>query len=164
MYCIVLYKTYIFVQIYNQINMRSILITCLLLAAGSTIAIAQCDKKVSLTSSKTQHWDDHGTLKHTDDEKVIVEFTQSDVTVSINNDGGQQKLTGKIKSDTCDWKIPFKEGRTRIHLTLSSDNGESRDYTMTITGKDGKISFMAESKDEPDDIIKLEIDKFEEKN
>jgi hypothetical protein len=144
--------------------MRSILMTCLLLAAGSTIAMAQCDKKVSLTSSKTQHWDDHGTLKHTDDEKVVVEFTKSDMTVSIDHDGNQQQLTGKVKSDTCDWKIPFKDGRSRFHVTLNNDNGESRDYTMTITGKDGKLSFTAESKDEPDDIIKLDIDKFEEKN
>ena len=144
--------------------MRSILITCLLLAAGSTIAMAQCDKKVSLTSSKTQHWDSQGALKHTDDEKVIVEFTKSDVTVSIDHDGGQQKLSGKIKSDTCDWKVPFKEGKTRLHVTLSNDEGESRDYTMTIIGKDGQLSFMAESKDEPDDIIKLEVEKFEEKD
>jgi hypothetical protein len=144
--------------------MRSIFMTCLLLVAGSTIAMAQCDKKVSLTSSKTQHWDDHGTLKHTDDEKVVVEFTKSDMTVSIDHDGNQQQLTGKVKSDTCDWKIPFKDGRSRFHVTLNNDNGESRDYTMTITGKDGKLSFTAESKDEPDDIIKLDIDKFEEKN
>lgn len=163
MYCIVLYKTYIFALLNNQINMRSILMTCLLLAAGSTIAMAQCGKKVRLTSSKTEHWDNHGTLQHTDDEKVAVEFDQSDITVSINNDSGERKLTGKVKSDTCDWKVPFKEGKTTLHVTLNNDDGESRDYTMTITGKDGKLSFVAETKDEPE-IIKLEVEKFEEKD
>jgi len=144
--------------------MRSILMTCLLLAAGSTIAMAQCDKKVSLASSKTQHWDPKGTLKHADDEKVTIEFSKSDVSVSIDHDGNQKKLSGKVKSDTCDWKIPFKEGRTKLHVTLSNDEGESRDYTLTLIGKDGKLSFIAESPDEPDDIIKLDIDKFEEKD
>ena len=144
--------------------MRSILITCLLLAAGSTIAMAQCDKKVSLTSSKTQHFDDHGTLKHADDEKVVIVLTQSDITVSINNDGNEHTMSGKIKSDSCDWKVPFKEGKAKLVVTLNNDNGESRDYTMTITGKDGKVTFMAESKDEPDDVIKLDIEKFEEKS
>lgn len=144
--------------------MRSIVITLLLLAAGSTISLAQCDKKTVLTSSKTQHLDAQGALKHADDEKVVIELTQSDITVSINNDGGEHKLTGKVKSDTCDWKVPFKDGRTKLVVTLNNDNGESRDYTMTIAAKDGKVTFTAESKDEPDDVIKLDIEKFEEKS
>jgi len=144
--------------------MRSILITLVLLAAGSTISLAQCDKKVALTSSKTQHLDEKGQLKHADDEKVVVEISKTDVTVSINNDGGEHKLSGKVVSDTCDWKVPFKEGSTKLHVALYNDNGESRDYTFTITGKDGKVTFTAWSKDEADDTIKLDIDKFEEKS
>ena len=144
--------------------MRSILITLLLLAAGSTISLAQCDKKVALTSSKTQHLDEKGQLKHADDEKVVIEFSKTDITVAISNDGGEHKLTGKVNSDTCDWKAPFKDGSSKLHVTLNNDNGESRDYTITITGKDGKVTFIASSPDEPDDVIKLDIDKFEEKS
>ncbi|MBS1529418.1 MAG: hypothetical protein JSU01_03845 [Bacteroidetes bacterium] len=144
--------------------MKTFLTTLLLLAAGSTISLAQCDKKVSLTSSKTQHLDEKGQLKHADDEKVVVEFNKTDISVSINNDGGERKLTGKVNSDTCNWKVPFKEGSSKLHVTLQNDNGESRDYTITVTGKDGKVTFMATSPDEPDEVIKLDIEKFEEKS
>ncbi|MBS1524615.1 MAG: hypothetical protein JST19_03135 [Bacteroidetes bacterium] len=144
--------------------MKSILTTFLLLAAGSTISLAQCDKKVSLTSSKTQHLDNQGALKHAEDEKTTVEFSQSDIAISINGDNGEHKLTGKVKSDSCNWKVPFKDGKTKLQITLSNEEGESRDYTVTIEGKDGKVTLLAESPDEPDEKIRLDVDKFEEKN
>src|ERR1700757_3967313 len=101
--------------------MRSIVITLVLLAAGSTISLAQCDKKLTLTSSKTQHFDEKGQLKHADDEKVVVEIGKTDITVSINNSEGDRKLSGKVLSDSCDWKVPFKEGYSTLHVTLYSD-------------------------------------------
>jgi hypothetical protein len=144
--------------------MKSILIALFLLAACGTMSFAQCDKKVSLTSPKTEHFDASGALKHADDEKTVVEFNKSDITVIITKDDGDQKLTGKVKSNVCDWKVPFKEGKTTMNVTLSKDDGESRDFAITIEGKDGKVALWAESNEEPDDKIKLDIDKFEEKN
>jgi hypothetical protein len=143
--------------------MKKFIFTLLLLAAGGTVCLAQCDKKVSLSSSRTQHLDANGALKNTDDEKTTVEFNKSDITVSISNDNGDHKMTGKVKTATCDWKVPFKDGKTQLDVTLDNGNGESRDFQLTITGKDGKITMMAVSKEEPDDQIKLEADKFEEK-
>lgn len=128
------------------------------------MSFAQCDKKVSLTSSKTQHLDASGALKHADDEKTTVEFNKSDITVSITGDNGEQKMTGTVKSNDCNWKVPFKDGKTTLNITLNRDAGDSRDFTVTIEGKDGKITLWAESKEEPDDKIKLDIDKFEEKD
>jgi len=60
--------------------------------------------------------------------------------------------------------VPFKTGKTLLTITLSRDDGETRDYTLTIEGKDGKVTLWAESKAEPDDKIQLPIEKFEEKN
>lgn len=142
--------------------MKTILITLFLLAAGSTMSFAQCDKKVSLVSSKTEHLDANGNLKHADDEKTVVEFNQSDITVTITHDGGDEKLTGKIKSNICSWQSPFKIGKTLLKVTLSKDDGQSRDFAITVEGKEGKITLWAESPDEPDDKIQLPIDKFEE--
>ncbi len=144
--------------------MKSILIALFLTAAVGTLSYAQCDKKVSLTSSKTEHFDKAGALKHADDEKTVVEFDKSDITVSITRDNGEQKMTGKVKSNVCTWKVPFKEGKTMLNITLTHDGGESREFTVTIEGKDGKVALWAESKEEPDDKIKLDVDKFEEKN
>ncbi|MBS1523279.1 MAG: hypothetical protein JST50_19930 [Bacteroidetes bacterium] len=142
--------------------MKTILITLFLLAAGSAMSFAQCDKKVSLVSSKTEHFDANGNLKHADDEKTVVEFNQSDITVTITHDGGDEKLTGKIKSNICTWQVPFKVGKTLLNVTLSKDDGQSRDFAITVEGKDGKLTLLAESPDEPDDKIRLPLDKFEE--
>jgi len=144
--------------------MKTFLIALFLLTAGSTMSFAQCDKKVSLSSSKTEHLDANGKLKHAEDEKTIIEFTKTDISVSISRDNGDQKMTGKINSNICDWQVPFKTGKTLLNITLSNDNGESRDFAVTIEGKDGKVTLWAESKEEPDDKIQLAIDKFEEKN
>jgi hypothetical protein len=145
-------------------DMKSILITLVLLVAGSLASFAQCEKKVSLTSSKTEHYDSGGAFKHSEDDKTVVVFDKSEITVTITKEDGDQKLTGTVKSTTCDWTTPFKEGKTTLNVTLQNDNGESRDFAITIEGKDGKVVLWAESKEEPDDRIKLDIDKFEEVN
>jgi hypothetical protein len=144
--------------------MKTILIALFLLVAGSIVSFAQCEKKVSLISSKTEHLDASGQLKHAEDEKTIIEFNKTDISVSITKDNGDEKMTGKVKSNICDWQVPFKTGKTLLNITLNREDGQSRDFTVTIEGKDGKVTLWAESKEEPDDKIQLPIDKFEEKN
>lgn len=140
--------------------MKSIFPVLFLLVLGSTTSFAQCDKKVSLASSKTQHLDASGKLQETVDEQTTIEIGKSDITVISDN--GNQKMTGSVKFDFCDWKVPFKEGKTILNTTLSNDNGDSKSFTLTIEGKDGKITLLAESKDMPERKIKLDIEKFEE--
>jgi hypothetical protein len=48
-----------------------------------------------------------------------------------------------------------------MSISLTNDNGESRDFNVTIEGKDGKVTLMAESPQQPDNKIRLDIDKFE---
>ena len=141
--------------------MKSIIIALLLLAAGSTISRAQCDQKMNATSSKTTHLDASGAVKNTEEEKTAISFDKSNIMVTVDHDGNKEKMTGTIKNYACDWKIPFKEGKTSMSITLTNDNGESRDFNVTIEGKDGKVTLMAESPQEPDNKIRLDIDKFE---
>lgn len=165
MYCIIPYKTYIFGK--NRQNkkiMKAIILTFSLLAACSTVCLAQCDKHIILTSSKTQHLDGSGSLQQTADEKTTIDINKSDITVLTSGDNGDQKMTGKVKSDSCNWTVPFKEGKSKLNITLSRDDGESRDFTVTIEGKDGKVTLLAESPDMPDQKIKLDIETFEEKD
>lgn len=142
--------------------MKSIIIALFLLAAGSTVCFAQCDKKVSITSSKSEQLDDSGQVQGTRDEKTTVDISATDVNVLVSGDDGDQKLTGKVKSKTCDWKTPFKEGKTVVTTTLN-DNGNDKDFTITIEGKGGKITLVAESPQMPGRKIRLVVDKFEEK-
>jgi hypothetical protein len=139
--------------------MKSILITCLLLAASGTIAMAQCDKKVTLTSSKTQYLDANGTVQQTVDEHDIFEITKAGIKITIN---GDQIMTGTIGSKACDWQIPFKSGKTVISAQLEDQSGDQKDATLTIEGKDGKVTLLAELKNMPDRKILIAIDKFEE--
>ncbi|MDB5016160.1 MAG: hypothetical protein JWQ84_992 [Mucilaginibacter sp.] len=143
----------------NYINMKTITMIVALLIAGITMGHAQCDKKVVLTSSKTEHMDAAGTVKRTDDETAKIEISKAELQISVN---GEHKMTGAIKSKTCDWKVPFKEGKTVIKATISNDQGEDRDVTLTIEGKDGKVTLLFEMEGMPDDRIRVGIDKFEE--
>jgi hypothetical protein len=139
--------------------MKTIILTLTLLLAVSAVSFAQCDKKLKLTTSKTDHLDAKGNVTRTDDEKPVVEIGKSDLTITVNE---EHKMTGTIKSDSCGWKNPFKEGKTIIKAKLSNDQGEDKNVTLTIEGKDGKVTLLFEMEGMPDDRIKVAIDKFEE--
>jgi len=162
MYCIVQFKTPIFAKQIKNRKMKATIITLLLLAGGSTIAMAQCDKKVTFISSKTEHLDEKGALHDTQDEKTTVEFSKTGITVFTANDNDGQKMTGDVKSYTCDWSVPFKTGKTTMSVTLKRDNGDTRDFNLVIEGKDGKITLVAVSPEQLERQIKLTADKFEE--
>ncbi|MFI5158159.1 MAG: hypothetical protein ACHQF4_04795, partial [Sphingobacteriales bacterium] len=85
--------------------MKAITLALSLLLAGSTACLAQCDKTVVLNSSKTEHLDASGAVQRTDNETAIIELSKTALNVSVND---EHKITGKITSQTCDWKIPFK--------------------------------------------------------
>lgn len=142
--------------------MKSTIIALLLFLAGSTLCLAQCDKKLSLVTSKTEHLDGSGNLERTAEEQTVIEIIDKKISVNIEN--GKQTLTGTIKSNTCDWKTPFKEGKSVINTTISDENGGGeKDYILTIEGKDGKVTLTAESVQDPDRKLRFVLDKFEEK-
>lgn len=134
------------------------------LATIVTITVsAQCKKRHLLTSATTQYVDDAGAVADSRPENVSIDITDSILVVTISAEGQDaHNLTGKISSYTCDWKVPFKEGKSVIKSLLADPRGDERNATMTIEGKDGKISFTAEIEGEPRKI-KLVVDKFEEK-
>ena len=134
----------------------------LLFIIGVVISYAQCDKKQVLTASKTEYLDRNGTVQRTADETTTVEFNKSDINITIFA-GETKSMSGSIKSDTCNWKIPFKEGKSILKALLTDPKGDARNLTITIEGKDGALSFLAEVEDMPDRRIRLVVDKFEEK-
>lgn len=143
--------------------MKSTLLALLLLVAGSSVCLAQCDKKLSLTSSKTDHLDASGNLERAVDEQTVIEINKSNISVVIDGDNGKQTMTGVIKSNTCNWKTPFKEGKTTINTTLNREGGGGeKDFILTIEGKDGKVTLLVEKVETPDKKLRLPLDKFEE--
>jgi hypothetical protein len=141
--------------------MKSILLALFLLAASSAVSLAQCEKKLTLTSSKTEYLDANGAVQKTVDEQDTFEINKSDIKIVVN---GNQEMTGTINSNSCDWKVPFKEGKTVITTILEDQGGDHKDAILTIEGKDGKVTLLAELRNMPDRKIRIAIDKFKEKN
>jgi len=139
--------------------MKHLLIAGLLLAAGH-IAHSQCDKKILLTSSKTDHLGADSGVQRSVDENTVIEFDHSTISVAP---GDNPKMTGKVNTVTCNWSTPYKVGRTQMKVTLTNPQGETKDLTITIENKAGKIVLLAVLDDEPEKKIRLVADKFEEK-
>lgn len=72
-------------------------------------------------------------------------------------------MHGTIKSVSCEWKTPFKNGKTVLKAALEGQQGETMNLTITIEGKEGKIDFLAEMDENADEKISIVVDKFEEK-
>ena len=139
--------------------MKKIILTLSLVIGLAAVTLAQCDKTVELTSSKTNHMDEKGTVTRTDDETAVIVISKSAVDISVN---GDHKINAPIKSNTCNWTTPFKEGKTVIKATADHD-GQDENVTITIEGKDGKVTLLFEMENQPGDRIKVSIDKFIEK-
>jgi hypothetical protein len=136
-------------------------IIMLLFILGVVFSYAQCDKTKVLTASKTEYLDANKVVQKTIDETTRIEYSKSEITIIHGSDGDQ--MTGTIKSDSCDWKTPFKEGRSVIKAIISERSGDTKNLTITLEGKDGKLTFLAEVDEMPDRKLRLVVDKFEEK-
>jgi len=140
--------------------MKKIILCLALLIACTTISFAQCDKKILITSSVTEYLDSTGTLQRSKDENSSVEINKTDIVITPGDE--KHQISGMIKSNTCDWSIPFKEGKSVIKATLTDPRGEIMNATITITGKDGKIILLFELAETPDRKIRITVVKFEE--
>ena len=124
-----------------------------------TVLSAQCNKNLTLTSSKTEYLDASGAVQRTVDEITKIGIDQKSITISP---GGDHTMTGTILSATCSWKTAFKEGKSEFK-TEFEDNGTLKKITIVLEGKNGKVSFTVTIADEPDKIIRVWSDTFEEK-
>jgi hypothetical protein len=139
--------------------MKSLTLIFLMLMAACSISFAQCGKKVTITTANTEHLNTDGTVARTVDEKAIVDINKTDLAINVND---EHKMTGKIKSDVCNWTVPFKEGKWVIKATITDEQGTDREVTITIEGKDGKVTLLFETDGMPDDRLRVTVVKFEE--
>ena len=140
--------------------MKKSLLMVLVFCVGF-ISYAQCDKKLILNSSKTEFLDSTKSVKRTVEENSVIEVNNAELIITPG--GENNRMSGPVKSASCNWKIPFKEGKTVIKATLTDPSGDSKNVTITIEGKEGKLTLLAEVDDDPNHKIRVAIDKFEEK-
>lgn len=134
-----------------------LIIVCISMASYS---YSQCAKRLMLESNETHYLDSRGATQRTVEEKSTVEITNSEVTI-LAGDNPPMKAT--IKSDTCNWPVPYKEGKSVLKVAFAK--GEHiMPATITIEGKDGKTTFLMEIDGQLDRKIRLFATSFQEKN
>jgi hypothetical protein len=134
-------------------------ILALLLAASSTLCFAQCDKTATFTSSQTNYYNTStGEFVRAKDEKTVITITKTTLTIVPGDE--EHKVTGPITKATCDWKVPFKEGKSIITAVLEN-KGRERHATLVIEGKDGKVTAIYTIEESPNKKIVVTANKFE---
>jgi len=139
--------------------MKKILPVLVMLFVGNAVSFAQCDKKVDIHASKTEYLAADSTIERTEEENTFIEIREKSIVVSP----GDRKMTGTIISDTCNWKIPFIEGKTTLIATFLDEQGNTRKGTVVIEGREGKLSLIFKPEGMPG-MIRVPLDKFEQVN
>ena len=139
-------------------DLKKAVLALALILAGSTISFAQCDKPVMLISSATNYYNAKGELQRSKEEETIITLTKTQVIIAPGDEA--HKMTGDIKTYTCNWATPYKEGKTVV-TTVFTDGGKSFNATVTIEGKAGKVTATMEAAEMPDMKIQVVADKFE---
>ncbi len=143
----------------NRSSTSASVLAILLFLALTPRSIAQCGKNLVLTSSKTEYLNAAGVVQRTVDEESVIKISKSEVTIAPS---GHDLMTGKITTTTCDWKEPFKTGKTTVEAKFKDGDGTESSATISIEGKAGKIICLMKEKERPDRTIRVTIDKFEE--
>jgi hypothetical protein len=118
---------------------KTILSLCLSLSGA--LAIAQCDQDVTYFSGKAEFLDNAGKVERSEEGKIVFRVTKKSVTL-MHNDDVHDTMKGEITSNLCDWKIPFKNGKTTFSTNLIDAGGDSKAATASIEGKDGEIVIL----------------------
>jgi Cu/Ag efflux protein CusF len=139
--------------------MKKQISTFLLVALAGFTSYAQCNKKINLSANSTEYLSGTGEVQKTDAQLTTIVYDSKEISILA----GDNAMDGTVNSITCDWKTPFKEGKTIIKATISNPNGQNMNLILTIEGKDGKNMMMAVFEEMPDLKIRMPVDKFEEK-
>ena len=138
--------------------MKTILIFFILVVT-SLQAISQCDKKVKWYGAKGEMFDANGTLLDTREDSIFLETDPQKITLKFKSDN--KSLEGTVREKTCDWKEPFKNGKTLYHTTVSVD-GNSSTAIFTVEARDGKVTLWLAIEAMADKKFLIYIDRYEE--
>ncbi|MBC7400904.1 MAG: hypothetical protein H7289_13260 [Mucilaginibacter sp.] len=138
---------------------RTILALMFTMVAGANYVYGQCDKTVTLKSSKTVMLDEEGKVEKTKDEATTITISKTYISIVPGDEGNT--MEGDITSKTCEWTTPYKTGKTVVKGTLTNGNGNEVHATLTIVGVDGKVTLTFEAEEKGKRKIQVVADKFE---
>ena len=142
---------------------KSLLILSVLVAFTTTSLFAQCGKTVIWTAPKAEFMDEAGNIQDTKEVNVIIKTTNKEITI-VHSDDVNDTLKGTVKEDTCDWKEPFKNGKTILKADLADHGGKYENSTITIEAKESKISIsiQMETPDGKKLVIRIPVESYKE--
>ncbi len=138
--------------------MKAILVSFILFAT-SLQAISQCNKKVTWYAAKGDMLDANGGVLDSKHDSIFLETDPQKITLRFKSD--QNQLEGTVKEKTCDWKEPFKNGKTVYHTTVTLD-GSLSNAIFTVEARDGKITLLLEIEAREGRKFLIYIDRYEE--
>jgi hypothetical protein len=138
--------------------MKAICISLILFVASSQV-IAQCDKKVTWYASKGDMVDISGNVLDTKVDSIFFETDPQKITLRFKAD--QKTLEGTVKEKTCDWREPFRNGKTIYHASVTVD-GTLSDAVFIVEAKEGKITLSLEIEARQGRKFLIYIDRYEE--
>lgn len=139
--------------------MKKRIVLLFITIAIGTYCYSQCDKKIILAATGAEILNDQNDVKIKDTERVTTIKYDSKAIEVITE---YNTRYGAIDSIYCNWKIPFKEGYTYIRGTLSFENGDQWVIKLTINGKDGKLTLLADLEHPEANKMRFVLNKFEE--
>lgn len=122
-------------------------------------AISQCDKKIKWYAAKGEMYDTNGALLDTKNDSIFLETDAQKISLRFQSDNND--LEGIVKEKFCNWKEPFKDGKTIYHTTTLID-GQTSDATFTIEAKDGTTILWVEIEIRQGRKFKIYLYKYEE--
>jgi hypothetical protein len=141
--------------------MKKIVAATAILASLALGARAQCDKKISWNSSKAIFLGADGKEERVEENKIKIETSKSTVIIHPG-ENENEILSGDVKDFNCDWKEAFKNGKTIIKVPLADQRGDIKNATLTIEGKEGKITIYLEIEEMPGKKIQVPVDSHDE--
>jgi len=138
--------------------MKTILFFVMLVVTGIQ-ANSQCDKKVSWYATKGEMYNTNGDLLDTKQDSIFFDTDPQKITLRFKSD--DKALEGTITEKNCDWKEPFRNGKTVYHAAVFVD-GVNSNATFIVEAKDGKITLSLVMEARMERKFLIYIDSFKE--
>ena len=140
--------------------MKKIIFVLAVILLTSFHAISQCDRKMKWHATKADMFDAKVTLLDSKEGTIIVETDTQKITVSFK-ESTEDGLDGTIKEKQCNWKDPFKNGKTVYHSNVNVD-GKTSKAMFTIEAKEGQITISVDIEIMDGRKFLIYVDSYEE--
>jgi hypothetical protein len=138
--------------------MKTILFFVMLVVTGIQ-ANSQCDRKVYWYATKGEMYNTNGDLLDTKQDSIFFDTDPQKISLRFKSD--DKALEGTITEKNCDWKEPFRNGKTVYHAAVFVD-GVNSNATFTVEAKDGKITLSLAMEARKERKFLIYIDSFKE--